>query len=1263
VTSPEARIAANPFPGLRSFRPAESDRFFGREQQVSELEAQLKRSPFVTVAGASGCGKSSLVMAGLLHRLTGTGATNGDTGTRWRPVVLKPGNHPISRLADSLYPALRDEQDEMGTASLDGRLRLGNLGLVEAVKSAHLPPGTRILVVVDQFEEIFRFKRVADPEEAAAFVKLLLTAATDIGSPVNVVLTLRSDALGSCAEFRDLPESIARGQYLVPRLTREQRKDAIVGPIALRGFEVAPRLVQRVLNDVSDDFDDLPIMQHALTRTWCQWAHREPRQPVDLDDYEAVGGARNALSIHADEAYKSLNGTGDVAQRIFRALTERVSEETQNRRPLDFQRLCAVVGDPEPDVARVVNLFRSPETAFLLPPPEVGLEANPVIDISHESLIRQWGQLREWAKTEAESRSALLRVCDAAERYAQKKSDLWGGRELELALEWRDTVRPTDAWVTLCIDREGTEKWLAARTFLAKSEAATAREKRKKRWLRNAQIAAATLALVVSWSEAVLAVRMKRKTEALQRQSSSRALANQALLDFDIDPARSANLALAAVKRDPQGSAAAYALHQSVAALDVAHAEQIVSLGEPISEARLSRDRSRIVVAGYDKVWIFDGHSYAVGPPIEVEGLRNAWLVGDNKLLLTLGWNGGGRIRRIDKPGLDQRISCEGSAIYKMAVSPDDRFLAVGCNDGRASLWAISDERMSPVSLVCKPDGITVTALGFSTDGKYLAIGDADGHVRIWKIGTAAPWMQIARLAALGVGSGRAHGDAVRDVVFNPSDAEYLATASDDRTAVVWALDLQRRKLKPSGSGRARSASVLTHERPVLLVRFTPNPQTHVLATVSDKRIRFWDSESSTDARGGDDWVTNVDFSEDGELVVAPSDDGTARVWSTRHGSPIAVLRGHDDVVTSAFFMTHEQVVTASRDGTLRVWHLRPPSPVASRHGWIFNAEPDHSGKRSLVCGEGGCQIVSTSGDDHRADVALSDMGNDPIGRTSWSWDDGLVIAHGESEGISATYTPYVWESRTGRNVTPAWMKNIWIATFSPTNARLVTVGRDDGLALWDTAALSQSDPQPLWEAKPQKSRLDAVLSADGRWIAASQGDTVALFDLEGTAPTEPRLLKGHQGQIESLVFSDDSTRLLTASDDRTARIWTIDPPPGQSTRTLVLPAGGKLASAAFSRDGRQVIAGGAEGTIRVWDAQSGLSLAVQHWHSEAVNSVRFTRDGRILSASDDGTAKLGRCEACSQTIAQLSARVPREAPLTAADQAFIQRWTDATAE
>ncbi len=526
--TPDELLALNPYPGLRAFAVSEADLFFGRQRQVDELVERLHASTLVAVAGASGCGKSSLVLAGLLHELAQRHVEKG--GIEWRPVVMRPGNRPISNLASALAAALDGAAavDPTRAAALDGRLRLSGIGLVEAVRLAHLPPRVRVVVVVDQFEEIFRFRRMTDQDESAAFVKLLLHAAFDPESPVSVVLTLRSDTLGYCADFRDLPEAISRGQYLVPRLTRDQRKNAIVGPVELRGFRVAPRLVQRVLNDVSDDFDDLPVMQHALSRTWRRWATAcTGSRPIDVEDYEAIGAAANALSMHADEAYDALTGQGAVVEKVFRALTERVAEGTEVRRPMQFGQLCAVTGCDRTAVAQVVERYRQGDTVFLLPAAAVPLAGNPVIDISHESLIRNWKRLKQWTDREAQSAQMIRRLFDAAGRYATQTEGLLRDPALQFALDWRERNQPTAAWAALYGSQfERTMQFLDdSRDARDRERLAARRAARRRRWTVGlALVGSLIFGAVMAWQYYDSAA-ARREAEDARSRSLSRQLA------------------------------------------------------------------------------------------------------------------------------------------------------------------------------------------------------------------------------------------------------------------------------------------------------------------------------------------------------------------------------------------------------------------------------------------------------------------------------------------------------------------------------------------------------------------------------------------------------------------------------------------------------------------------------------------------------------------------------------------------------------------
>ena len=264
----------NPFPGLRPFEFHENHLFFGRDTQTDELLRRLRLNRFLAVIGSSGSGKSSLVRAGLLPDLCGGFMVK--AGSSWRITVCRPGDDPVHNLAVKLSGAdvlgAPERDATVQTGILEMTLRRSALGLVEVVRETRMAQTENLLVVVDQFEELFRFKPASSgvhPEdEPAAFVKLLLNAARQDQLPIYIVITMRSDYLGDCAQFRDLPETINEGMYLIPRMTRDQRREAITGPVAVGGGQIAPRLVNRLLNDVTENPDQLPILQHALMRTW-----------------------------------------------------------------------------------------------------------------------------------------------------------------------------------------------------------------------------------------------------------------------------------------------------------------------------------------------------------------------------------------------------------------------------------------------------------------------------------------------------------------------------------------------------------------------------------------------------------------------------------------------------------------------------------------------------------------------------------------------------------------------------------------------------------------------------------------------------------------------------------------------------------------------------------------------------------------------------------------------------------------------------------
>jgi energy-coupling factor transporter ATP-binding protein EcfA2 len=288
----------NPFPGLRPFQTDEYRFFFGRGAASQELLTRLQHSRFLAIIGATGSGKSSLIQAGLIPALRG-GMLAG-AGAGWRIVVTRPGDDPMSNLAGQL---VKKRMISEGTASLnvdeneaviEAMLRMGSLGLVDVVRQARLAEQTKVLIVVDQFEELFALRAAQTPgnpiDEAAAFVKLLLEAAYQTDLIIYVVIVMRSEFLGDCAQFQKLPEAINEGEYFLPRLTRDQRRLAITGPIGVMRRKISKVLVTRLLNEVEAIPNQLAFLQHALMRTWEHWqTHQCNGEPIGIEHYEAIG--------------------------------------------------------------------------------------------------------------------------------------------------------------------------------------------------------------------------------------------------------------------------------------------------------------------------------------------------------------------------------------------------------------------------------------------------------------------------------------------------------------------------------------------------------------------------------------------------------------------------------------------------------------------------------------------------------------------------------------------------------------------------------------------------------------------------------------------------------------------------------------------------------------------------------------------------------------------------------------------------------------
>ena len=446
----------NPFPGLRSFEENEEYLFFGREKQIDDLLDQLEQTHFLAVIGTSGSGKSSLVKSGLLPSLH-SGFIRG-VGKGWRIGVFRPGDNPIGNLASCLCSGeFVDEENEEENFNLqpivESVLRRSDQGISNVVDQFLNKLPENILIVADQFEELFRFSKYEKissrgTRDAVLFVNLLLAAIGDRKRRIYVVFTMRSDFIGNCTEFRGLPEAMGTGQYLIPRMSRNEIQLAITGPVAVAGAEISPQLVSMLINEVGDNPDQLPILQHALMRTYDYWsAHTNGKAPITIEHYQSVGKMELALSYHADEAYYELTEEQKIiCTALFRSLTETGTVVGGVRRPTKLLELCELLAVDKDTLIPIINVFRQHGRSFLMPSLEIELHDESVIDISHESLMRVWIRLIDWFKEEMNSAEIYLKLCKDAASYQDGKGSLLVNPELAITLKWRDKQRPTEGW-------------------------------------------------------------------------------------------------------------------------------------------------------------------------------------------------------------------------------------------------------------------------------------------------------------------------------------------------------------------------------------------------------------------------------------------------------------------------------------------------------------------------------------------------------------------------------------------------------------------------------------------------------------------------------------------------------------------------------------------------------------------------------------------------------------------------------------------------
>ncbi len=1201
-TQDRSRRTICPFRGLEPFREEDAPFFFGREREIGRLRALLEDHTIVTLVGASGTGKSSLVRAGLIPRL------RKEREPVWELVTMQPRRDPVSALAAVCRPLLEDAsgQDELERLAWMERFveRLTEKptrfrALVGRMLERQ--PGTdRMLIVVDQAEQLF-----AAQEEPTAAASTFLEAITDAAREglLSVVVTLRAELLGRALADPRIREAVSTASVPLPSMGAEGIAAAIEKPAEALAIEIDPHLRARIVADLERQPGNLPLLQYALAELWRRGGGTRLRSA----DYDAFGGVERVIADRAESVYLSLDDEQRAAvPRLFTEALVHPGEMVDTRRRARLDEL--------PPAARgVVPLLVE---ARLLVSGSKESTGAPTIEIAHEALLANWDRARAWIEEDREFLLWLQRLRAASDRWQGSDDRLWRAADLVEA-----------------------ERWISHRSELVGDpflEASLAARRRRRRWQLAAIVSVLCFGVVATFL-AVVARSNQRQVQA--RASIAEAGAHP-------DPAVGARI-LASL--GPTHSVGTW--HR---ALEVAQrlAQRPRSLrrfpnDDPVYTLQLSPDGRRAVMGSFHGVvyvWDLENHR----EPLVLEGHRGS--------VLHASWSPDGR--RVVSASVDRTVRVwdvlddtaprtlrgHSESVERAQFSPDGRLVASASEDGTVRVWDIEGDSEPRV---LAGHGNEVLSASFSPDGRLVVSASIDRTVRVWDLqGVAEPLVldghdHTVLDASFSPDGGRivsasvdetvriwdlrggeetvvltGHQDAIDAASFSP-DGRRVVSASRDGTVRVWALEGQREPRVLAG-----------HQGSGIEASWSPDGR-RIVSTSADGTIRVWDVDGDREPlvlEGHASRVVGASFSPDGQLVVSASRNGTIRSWDVEYErEPLILESAGSEMIGALFSPDDSRVVVTSLDGAVSLWDIERNTvrPVLEDQGhwfigWSVNKQHRASfspeGSRLVAILRGGMLGVwDVVGD---REPLMLEGGTSPVRNAAFSPDGGRVVA-GSDDG-----TVRVWNVSVGAVpiVLGGHTQAVNSVSFSPDGRRVVSASDDRTVRLWDVVG----DAEPMVLEAHDGVVYTAFFSPDGnRVVSASDDVTVRLWDVVGDASSVA--LEGHNAWVNYAVFSPDGSRVVSGASDGSVRVWDIEG--GAAPRVLSGHRGG-VHGLSWSPDGDRVVSASNDGTVRVWDVAGDAEPLVLGGHAAQVWSAAFTSDGkRIVTASFDGTVRVWKID------------------------------------
>ncbi|BAZ08742.1 WD-40 repeat-containing protein [Calothrix sp. NIES-4071] len=1177
TTTITGEIGANPYKGLLAFQESDSNRYFGREEQIEKLWNLFRRlhensiqpeTPLrlLPILGPSGSGKSSLARAGLIPEL----AVRPIPGkSQARVAVLVPGSHPVEALATVLARmATLDPIPAAKTKEFEGLLKEASGGSYDGLRRiANVLPGISVsplVILVDQFEEVYSLCK--DKEERQIFIDNLIHAASDSAGYVSVIITLRSDFLGETQRHPALNQVIAARGVIVPAMSEDELRRAITKPAENAGHPLDEAVVALLLKDTEGREGALPLLQFALTRIW--EGLKKGVEPVKT--LENIGGVGGALAQEAQRIFDNLNDEEQkIARRVFLGLVQLGEGASDTRRRANVSSLVSYKEQPE-SVKRVIDRFANPGVRLVTVSSEQGIET---AEVTHEALFANWGKMKEWLDSSRSDIRFGRRLEEAAriwEKNGRPEGSLWRPPDLDLLRKYE--LRARDNMAPLLLE-----------FFNASKQA----ENNRKRLLRFGVIGLVS-GFAITTITTLVAARQWQSAER-GRVEQGTIVAKNMLSQYPVQGMVSA-ISLVGQSREPLLNFPNQSLLQSVkdalfSAVEISREKNLLEghQGHVLSIA-ISRDGKTIVsgdTQGIIRMWNLEGQQ--IGQPFkghqgrvisvaisrdgktivsgDTEGIIRMWnlegrqivqpfkgdqdridsvaISTDGKTIVSGGWDGTVRMWNREGRQIGQPFKGHQSWVQSVAISTDGKTIVSGHSDGTVTMW---DQKGRQIGQPFKGHQGSVKSVAISTDGKTIVSGGEDWTVRMWNRNgqsLASPF--------------KGHQGSVNSVAIS-TDGKTIVSGGEDWTVRMWNL-----------KGKQINQLFKGHQGAVYSVAISTDGKT--IFSGGDSTVRIWNPEGQKinqhfkSRRGKRGYVA---ISTDTKTIVSGDNDGIVRMWN-REGRQIGQpFKAYQGQVSSVEISTNGQtIVSGDNDGTVRMWNREGRQIVQP-----FKA---HQGRvQFIVISADGQTIVSVG-------------------------DDGTVR---------------MW-NREGRQIGQPFKGHqgrVQFIVISADGQTIVSVGDDGTVRMWNREGRQIGQP-----FKGHQGEVYSVaISTDGKTIVSGHSDgTVTMWDQKGRQIGQP--FKGHQGKVYSVAISTNGKTIVSGGEDWTVRMWNRN---GQSLASPFKGHQREVYSVAISTDGQTIVSGGRDGTMRMWNRE-GRQIGQPFKGDDigVVVSVAISTDGQTIAS------------------------------------------------